>query len=182
MVRTAPGAWPSSTPSAPPPERPWAAGLPGARPPAQQPAPVPGFRSPLGWVAAHPATGHRRARRRRARLRRIRRGGLLRCCPSNRSFDRRLGPGRRLPPRPGAFRSRRPLCPSDSRPATPLVSPEPIRRAAADLGLSPNTIGTHVRSIFAKLGFYSRVQLADALHRRGAELSGRSPAPPVTPD
>lgn len=54
--------------------------------------------------------------------------------------------------------------------------------AAADLGLSPNTFGTHVRSIFAKLGIHSRVQLANARHSREAELSGRSPAPPGTPD
>ncbi|WP_329240598.1 AAA family ATPase [Streptomyces sp. NBC_01478] len=49
------------------------------------------------------------------------------------------------------------------------------RAVADDLGLSPNTIGTHVRSIFVKLGIHSRVQLANALHRRDAELSGQSP-------
>lgn len=43
-------------------------------------------------------------------------------------------------------------------------------KAVADsLGLSPNTIGTHVRSIFTKLGIRSRVQLANALHQREAE-------------
>ena len=46
-------------------------------------------------------------------------------------------------------------------------------KAVADhLGLSPNTIGTHVRSIFTKLGLRSRVQLANALHQHEAELSG----------
>ncbi|QIY68742.1 LuxR C-terminal-related transcriptional regulator [Streptomyces sp. RLB1-33] len=65
-------------------------------------------------------------------------------------------------------------------PATPSATS--ARPCAADLGLSPNTIGTHVRSSFAELGIHSRVQLANALHRREAELSGRSPAPPGTPD
>ncbi|MEU1030490.1 LuxR C-terminal-related transcriptional regulator [Streptomyces mirabilis] len=65
---------------------------------------------------------------------------------------------------------------------TRLIGSGLTNRAAADLGLSPNKIGTHVRSIFAKLGIHSRVQLANALHRREAEVSGRSPAPPGTPD
>jgi DNA-binding CsgD family transcriptional regulator len=46
------------------------------------------------------------------------------------------------------------------------------RAVAESLGLSPNTVGTHVRSIFAKLGVHSRVQLANALHTCEAELSG----------
>ncbi|MFF3582378.1 helix-turn-helix transcriptional regulator [Streptomyces mirabilis] len=66
---------------------------------------------------------------------------------------------------------------------TRLIGSGVTNRAVADnLGLSPNTIGTHVRSVFAKLGIHSRVQLANALHRREAELSGRSPTPPGTPD
>jgi DNA-binding CsgD family transcriptional regulator len=32
------------------------------------------------------------------------------------------------------------------------------------LGVSTNTIGTHLRAIFAKLDIQSRVQLANALH------------------
>ncbi|MFD4502987.1 LuxR C-terminal-related transcriptional regulator [Streptomyces sp. NPDC058457] len=60
--------------------------------------------------------------------------------------------------------------------------PPPTNAAAAGLGLSPSTIGTHVRSIFARLGIHSRVQLANELHGREAELSGRNPAPPGTPD
>jgi DNA-binding CsgD family transcriptional regulator len=48
-------------------------------------------------------------------------------------------------------------------------------KAVADkLGLSPNTIGTHVRSIFTKLGIRSRVQLANALHQHEGEPSGRN--------
>jgi DNA-binding CsgD family transcriptional regulator len=38
------------------------------------------------------------------------------------------------------------------------------RSAAAELGLSVNTIGTHLRLVFTKLGIQSRVQLANTLH------------------
>ncbi|HEX4256044.1 MAG TPA: AAA family ATPase [Streptosporangiaceae bacterium] len=38
------------------------------------------------------------------------------------------------------------------------------RATASQLGLSPNTIGTHVRSIFSKLHIQSRVQLANLRH------------------
>jgi DNA-binding CsgD family transcriptional regulator len=41
------------------------------------------------------------------------------------------------------------------------------RLAARALGVSPNTVGTHLRSIFAKLDVRSRVQLANAWHARG---------------
>jgi DNA-binding CsgD family transcriptional regulator len=37
------------------------------------------------------------------------------------------------------------------------------RAAAAELGVSPNTVNTHVRSAFAKLGVRSRVQLSNLL-------------------
>jgi DNA-binding NarL/FixJ family response regulator len=40
------------------------------------------------------------------------------------------------------------------------------RAAASELGLSPNTIGTHVRSIFSKLQVQSRVQLANVRHEQ----------------
>jgi DNA-binding CsgD family transcriptional regulator len=40
------------------------------------------------------------------------------------------------------------------------------KSAAAQLGVSANTIGTHLRSIFAKLGVRSRVQLTNLLHTR----------------
>ncbi|WP_188188469.1 helix-turn-helix transcriptional regulator [Nonomuraea sp. SYSU D8015] len=48
------------------------------------------------------------------------------------------------------------------------------RSAAAELMLSPNTVGTHLRSIFAKLGVNSRVQLA----RSVMEQERRSAPPP----
>ena len=41
------------------------------------------------------------------------------------------------------------------------------RLAARALGISPNTVGTHLRAVFAKLDVRSRVQLANAWHARG---------------
>lgn len=40
------------------------------------------------------------------------------------------------------------------------------RSAAAELGVSVNTVGTHLRAVFTKLGIQSRVQLANELHRQ----------------
>jgi DNA-binding CsgD family transcriptional regulator len=40
------------------------------------------------------------------------------------------------------------------------------REVATRLGISTNTVGTHLRSVFAKLGVQSRVQLANHLNRR----------------
>jgi len=47
------------------------------------------------------------------------------------------------------------------------------RSAATELGVSVNTIGTHLRSAFAKLGVQSRVQLANLLRQ---ELPAPRPA------
>jgi len=41
------------------------------------------------------------------------------------------------------------------------------KAAARALGISVNTVGTHLRSIYSKLGVQSRVQLANALRERG---------------
>jgi DNA-binding CsgD family transcriptional regulator len=41
------------------------------------------------------------------------------------------------------------------------------KSAAKTLGISVNTIGTHLRSAYAKLGVQSRVQLTNALRERG---------------
>ncbi len=43
------------------------------------------------------------------------------------------------------------------------------RSAAGELGVSVNTVGTHLRVVFGKLGVQSRVQLANALHRAEAD-------------
>lgn len=60
------------------------------------------------------------------------------------------------------------------------------RSAASQLGLSPNTVGTHVRSIFSKLHIQSRVQLANLRHEQLAAAAGvGAPAgvgPPVGAD
>ena len=40
------------------------------------------------------------------------------------------------------------------------------KSAAAELGVSINTVGTHLRAVFAKLGVQSRVQLANELRRQ----------------
>ncbi|HEY3867669.1 MAG TPA: helix-turn-helix transcriptional regulator [Actinocrinis sp.] len=53
------------------------------------------------------------------------------------------------------------------------------RSAAAELGLSVNTISTHLRLVFTKLGIQSRVQLANALNAEG-RLAQDMP-PPRTP-
>ena len=47
------------------------------------------------------------------------------------------------------------------------------RSAATELGVSVNTVGTHLRSVFAKLGVQSRVQMANELRH---ELPAPRPA------
>jgi DNA-binding CsgD family transcriptional regulator len=41
------------------------------------------------------------------------------------------------------------------------------KSTAKSLGISINTVGTHLRSIYAKLGIQSRVQLANRLRELG---------------
>ncbi|MFE2994681.1 AAA family ATPase [Nocardia sp. NPDC059246] len=56
------------------------------------------------------------------------------------------------------------LTPSERRVAALIGAGHTNKSAAAELGISVNTIGTHLRSAFTKLGIQSRVQLANTLH------------------
>ncbi|HEY3606312.1 MAG TPA: AAA family ATPase [Pseudonocardiaceae bacterium] len=49
------------------------------------------------------------------------------------------------------------------------------KAAAEELGVSVNTVGTHLRSAFAKLGVRSRVQLTNVMHERNDELPPPDP-------
>ncbi len=42
------------------------------------------------------------------------------------------------------------------------------KSAAAQLGLSPNTVGAYLRMVFGKLGVRSRVQLTNFMNRNGS--------------
>jgi DNA-binding CsgD family transcriptional regulator len=56
------------------------------------------------------------------------------------------------------------LTEAERRVAVLIAEGHTNRSAAAELGLSVNTIGTHLRLVFSKLGVQSRVQLANTLH------------------
>ena len=47
------------------------------------------------------------------------------------------------------------------------------KSAAAQLGVSPNTIGAHLRTVFGKLGVRSRVQLTNFMNRSDTGWSSR---------
>jgi len=53
---------------------------------------------------------------------------------------------------------------AERRVATLIGSGHTNKSAAAELGVSVNTVGTHLRAVFGKLGVQSRVQLANELH------------------
>jgi DNA-binding CsgD family transcriptional regulator/tetratricopeptide (TPR) repeat protein len=57
------------------------------------------------------------------------------------------------------------LTEAERRVATLIGSGHTNKSAAAELGVSVNTIGTHLRAVFGKLGLQSRVQLANELHK-----------------
>lgn len=53
-----------------------------------------------------------------------------------------------------------------------IIAGHTNRGAARALGISPNTVATHLRSIFTKLDVRSRVQLSNAWHVRPPHLNG----------
>jgi DNA-binding CsgD family transcriptional regulator len=58
------------------------------------------------------------------------------------------------------------LTPTEQKVANLIGSGLTNRVVAAELGISPNTVGTHARSVFSKLDVRSRVQLSNVLHNR----------------
>jgi len=59
------------------------------------------------------------------------------------------------------------LTDAERRVAALIADGHTNRSAAAELGVSINTVGTHLRLVFAKLGIQSRVQLVNVLHAEG---------------
>jgi DNA-binding CsgD family transcriptional regulator len=57
------------------------------------------------------------------------------------------------------------LTEAERRVATLIGAGHTNKSAASELGVSTNTIATHLRAVFAKLGIQSRVQLANQLHK-----------------
>jgi DNA-binding CsgD family transcriptional regulator len=56
------------------------------------------------------------------------------------------------------------LTDAEQRVAKLIASGRTNKSAASILGISVNTVGTHLRAVFAKLDVQSRVQLANSLH------------------
>jgi len=61
----------------------------------------------------------------------------------------------------------RPLTEAERRVVHLIADGHPDKSAAKLLGISENTVGTHIRSAYTKLGVQSRVQLANALRDLG---------------
>ena len=59
------------------------------------------------------------------------------------------------------------LTPAERRVALLIGTGHSNKSASTELGVSVNTVGTHLRSVFAKLNIQSRVQLANELHKAG---------------
>jgi DNA-binding CsgD family transcriptional regulator len=64
----------------------------------------------------------------------------------------------------------RPLTEAERRVAYLIADGHTDKSAARALGISVNTVGTHLRSAYSKLGVQSRVQMTNALRGR-SELS-----------
>jgi DNA-binding CsgD family transcriptional regulator len=61
------------------------------------------------------------------------------------------------------------LTEAETRVARLIAGGHTNKSAATQLGVSANTVGTHLRSVFAKLDVRSRVQLTNLLHARDTE-------------
>ena len=59
------------------------------------------------------------------------------------------------------------LTEAEQRVAKLIASGHTNKSAASTLGISINTVGTHLRAVFAKLRVESRVQLTNTLHDAG---------------
>ena len=57
------------------------------------------------------------------------------------------------------------LTPAERRVALLIGTGHTNKSASTELGVSVNTVATHLRSVFAKLNIQSRVQLANELHK-----------------
>jgi DNA-binding CsgD family transcriptional regulator len=66
------------------------------------------------------------------------------------------------------------LTDAERRVATLISEGHTNKSAASALGVSVNTVGTHLRAVFAKLGVQSRVQLANRLASYASEAPGDS--------
>ena len=56
------------------------------------------------------------------------------------------------------------LTQAERRVATLIGAGHTNKSTSSELGVSINTVGTHMRSVFTKLNIQSRVQLANVLH------------------
>jgi DNA-binding CsgD family transcriptional regulator len=62
------------------------------------------------------------------------------------------------------------LTEAERRVATLISEGHTNKSAASALGVSINTVGTHLRAVFGKLGVQSRVQLVNSLARYTGEV------------
>ncbi|MGH1551717.1 response regulator transcription factor [Streptomyces sp. L7] len=100
--------------------------------------------------------------------------------PSNASCATPV-PGAHTGPRPatGPRRAGTPHRSAERRVARLIADGHSNRSAAGEPNVSVNTVGTHLRMVFSKLGVQSRVQLTNALHRAGAPWRRRTEAAPA---
>ncbi|MEV0406657.1 AAA family ATPase [Actinoallomurus sp. NPDC050550] len=75
---------------------------------------------------------------------------------------------RMIEPRPAS--GSQSLTPSELKVARLIVSGYTNKAASEELGISVNTVGTHLRSVFAKLGVRSRVQLSNVMHEQDTSM------------